>query len=73
MRTKAQIVQELLDEKKITAEDAVVLLMSNKEKEYVYVPQPYPVYPYVPWSSGPIYVGDGLGTNPFVTYSAIAN
>lgn len=44
MKTKAQIVQELLEKHQITAEDAVVLLMA--EKEYVYVPwyaDPFPL------------------------------
>jgi hypothetical protein len=49
MKTKAQIVQELLDSKKINAEEAVTLLMGT-EKEYVYLPQPYPVYPSYPVS-----------------------
>lgn len=47
MRTKAQIVQELLDEKKIATEDAVVLLMGN-EKEYVYIHPTYPAAPIFP-------------------------
>lgn len=47
MKTKAQIVQRLLDEKKIDAEEAVVLLMS--EKEFIPYPQPYPIYPVSPY------------------------
>ncbi len=50
--TKSKIVERLLEEKQITAEEAVTLLMG--EKEYVYVSQPYPVYgyvtPYVPYT-----------------------
>lgn len=52
MKTKAEIVQALLNEGKITAEDAVVLLMDSKEKEYVYVPV-YPSYPYVTFPYSP--------------------
>lgn len=44
---KAQIVQELLDEKKITAEDAVVLLMREETFPNIHY-VPYPVYPAVP-------------------------
>ena len=56
--TKASIVQRLLDEKLITAEEAVVLLQN--ETPIVNVPQPYtpytpPTFPINPW-------------NPFVTY-----
>lgn len=59
MKTKCEIVQALLDEKRITAEEAVVLLMG--EKEYIYINQPYPVIqpshplnPYAPfWYSDP--------------------
>lgn len=45
MKTKSEIVERLLNEKQITAEEAVVLLTG--EKEYVYhFPQPiYPSYP----------------------------
>lgn len=50
MKTKCEIVQKLLDEKKITAEDAVILLMG--EKEYVYIPHPYPASPW-PFYSEP--------------------
>lgn len=42
-KTRVQIIQELLDKKAITAEEAVTLL--TPEKEYVYVPQ-YPINPY---------------------------
>jgi hypothetical protein len=56
--TKASIVQRLLDEKHITAEEAVVLLQS--ETPIVNVPQPFPT-PVNPWT--PI-----NPWNPFVTY-----
>ena len=55
MKTKAQIVQELLAADKISAEDAVILLTGN-EKEYIFVPH-YP-YPY-PYPSYPIHTGTG--------------
>jgi hypothetical protein len=52
--TKAQIVQRLLEEKQINAEEAVILLMSDKE--YITLPshphqpqQPFNPYPYNPW------------------------
>jgi hypothetical protein len=70
MKTKTQIVQELLDEKKITADDAVILLMG--EPKYIPYAQPYPVYPYYPifpsWqyyptiSTGNISVASGSNT-----------
>jgi hypothetical protein len=56
--TKASIVQRLLDEKLITAEEAVVLLQN--ETPIVNVPQPFPA-PVNPWT--PI-----NPWNPFVTY-----
>lgn len=53
MKTKAQIVQQLLEDKKINAEEAVILLIG--EKEYIYLNQPvWPInpYPYLPnWQS----------------------
>jgi hypothetical protein len=48
MKTKAQIVQELLDEKKITAEDAVVLLMRDAHYIPYYAGRPYNPYPTYP-------------------------
>lgn len=49
MKTKAKIVQRLLEEKKIDAEEAVILLMEGeKERDTVYVPYPQPYYP-TPW------------------------
>ena len=63
MKTKAQIVQELLDEKKITAEDAVILLVENK-KEYIFYSPVYQTLPAnpIPWQ--PV-------INPFTNYSTI--
>lgn len=48
--TKAQIVQRLLEEKQINAEEAVILLMSDKE--YITLPShPHqPQQPYNPWT-----------------------
>jgi len=58
MKTKAEIVQRLLEEKKIDAEEAVVLLM-GEEKQIQYIPYPYnppyPVNPYPFWPQSPIY------------------
>jgi hypothetical protein len=56
--TKASIVQRLLDEKLITAEEAVVLLMSDAPVAPVNPMQPYYPSPYIP----------GNPWNPFVTY-----
>lgn len=57
MKTKAEIVQRLLGEGKIDAEEAVVLLMGEKtEIQFIpYVPHnPYPYYPIGPiWVGGP--------------------
>lgn len=50
MKTKAEIVQRLLEEKKIDAEEAVTLLM-GEEKTVQYIPYPYnpaPIYPLNP-------------------------
>lgn len=53
--TKANIVQRLLEEKHITAEEAVVLLQS--ETPLTNLPQPYTPYtPYTP-TTFPIYPG----------------
>lgn len=59
MKTKAEIVQALLNEGKITAEDAVVLLTNNgKEKEYIFIPTA-PAAPAWPWNPGtPIWYAD---------------
>jgi len=79
MKTKAQIVQELLNDGKITAEEAVTLLMGDsKEKEYIFIPQnpytyPYnPVNPYGPfWISAPTFFGD-FGSTEVTLRTAIA-
>ena len=52
MKTKAQIVQQLLEEKKITVEEAMTLLM-NDAPPIQYIPQPYPVFPPQPWQPWP--------------------
>lgn len=54
MKTKAQIIQRLLEEKKIDAEEAVILMMRDDTPHYVYIPQPYPVYPTAPQYWPPI-------------------
>lgn len=62
MPTKASIVQRLLDEKQITAEEAVILLQN--EPRITTIPQPYPYMspPMFPLSSSyPIYP-----TTPYV-------
>lgn len=52
MKTKAEIVQKLLEEKKIDAEEAVILLMGeNKGVQYI----PYPVYPQPFYPLNPYY------------------
>lgn len=54
MKTKAEIVQRLLEAKQIDAEEAVVLLIQDKEVQFVPYPynplpyNPYPVYPLTP-------------------------
>lgn len=51
MKTKAEIVQRLLEEKKIDAEEAVVLLMSEDKQlgiTFPVWPATQPVYPYNP-------------------------
>jgi hypothetical protein len=57
--TKASIVQRLLDEKQITAEEAVVLLLQNDTQ--VTSPLPYtipinPMQPYYPSYPGTPYI-----------------
>lgn len=58
MPTKASIVQRLLDEKQITAEEAVILLQNEPRittipQPHPYAPipcqQPYPFYPTTPY------------------------
>lgn len=73
MKTKAEIVQKLLEEKKIDAEEAVILLMGNDTQ--VIISQPYPVYPspipfypsYPSWPYSPITVSNA--TQPTFTCS----
>lgn len=64
MKTKAQIVQELLEKHQITAEDAVVLLMA--EREYIYIPSPYPSPSPIPYQPDWYRV-----TNDFPVFSAV--
>lgn len=65
MKTKTEIVQRLLDAKQIDAEEAVILLMQDKEIQFVpYYPQPYNPYPYYPIS--PIWVGSPA--SPTITF-----
>jgi hypothetical protein len=44
--TKASIVQRLLDQKHITAEEAVVLLQNESSQIPMYTPNPYTPNPY---------------------------
>lgn len=75
MKTKAQIVQELLEKDAITAEDAVVLLMADERVAPVYLTYPQP-YPFWPWHfgtpnyqmPGPFSVGCTVVT-PHMTYT----
>lgn len=54
--TREQIVERLLEEKKITAEEAVILLMS-KEKEFIVIPgQPILPVPMPSWIQPPFTV-----------------
>lgn len=57
MKTKIQIIQQLLDDRKINAEEALILMQT--EKEYVYIPNyTVPAYPLAPnWYTTS---GDGL-------------
>lgn len=51
MKTKAEIVKSLLEEKKIDIDEAMVLLMGD-EKTIQYIPYPYnptPFYPLNPY------------------------
>lgn len=56
MKTKAEVVQALLDERKITAEDAVILL-TPEPKQIEYIQQPVVNEPFIwrapiwPWES----------------------
>jgi len=77
MKTKAEIVQRLLEEKKVDAEEAVILLMSDKQKEYVYIPNPYPVYPIYPsYPAGPVWIPsqwETISNSPDVTFTTSSN
>lgn len=55
MKTKAEIVQRLLEAKQVDAEEAVILLMSDSQVTYIpYNPYPYPYYPINPvWPYAP--------------------
>lgn len=60
MKTKAEIVQRLLNEKQVDAEEAVILLMgSDKEVQFVPYypnPSPQPINPLTPlWPQYPYY------------------
>jgi hypothetical protein len=59
--TKASIVQRLLDEKLITAEEAVVLLTNDVPIAPINPMQPYYPNPYIP-------VSPWNPSNPFITY-----
>lgn len=59
--TKASIVQRLLDEKKITAEEAVILLQSETVTVPMYTPNPYYVSP--DWSTPPVWCEDNTTSN----------
>lgn len=57
-QTKSQIIQRLLEEKHITVEEAMTLMMDEKNVQYVpiTVPQtPYPNYPTYPNPWGPYF------------------
>lgn len=57
-QTKSQIIQRLLEEKHITVEEAMTLMMNEKDVQYVpiTVPQtPYPNYPTYPNPWGPYF------------------
>lgn len=56
MKTKAEIVQDLLDKRLLSAEDAVVLLTPT-EPQYI-ITQPAPVFQPWPWNQGPIYTNE---------------
>lgn len=52
--TKADIVQRLLDNDSITAEEAVVLLTTNNEIQQMPA-LPFTVFPWYDWKSNPIF------------------
>jgi hypothetical protein len=60
--TKASIVQRLLDEKKITAEEAVILLQSETVNIPMYTPNPYYTRP--DWTgTPPVWCEDNTTSN----------
>lgn len=68
MKTKAEIIQKLLDEKSITVQEAMLLM--ETQKEYISVPsaptlnpQPYP-QPGLPWVN-PIWFGTTTTSTTF--------
>jgi hypothetical protein len=72
MKTKAEIVQRLLDEKKIDAEEAVILLMEVKDVTLVpYYPQPYWPTPY--WSIFPQSPIVNYGNTASISFGITAN
>lgn len=66
MKTKAEIVQRLLDAKQIDAEEAVVLLIQDKEIQFI--PYPYNPLPFYPYPSNPIWIVDP-NSQPYYTNS----
>lgn len=56
MKTKAQIIQSLLEEKKIDVEEAMVLMMNDDRVVYVTLPvnPVYPQYPISPYPFNPV-------------------
>jgi hypothetical protein len=50
METKSQIIERLVQEKKITLDEALVLLGASPE--YIAQPYVYPSYPYPKWRFG---------------------
>jgi len=66
--TKASIVQKLLDNKSITAEEAVVLLKNDTVNIPMYTPNPYYVSP--DWTSPPpIYCSSNSWEYPDTKYT----
>lgn len=70
MKTKAEIVQRLLSEGKIDAGEAVVLLMGEKQTEYIAYPWPAFPYPITPINPYPIWVV-APNSQPFYTITTV--
>lgn len=70
MKTKAGIVQKLLEEKKIDAEEAVILLM-GEEKTIQFIPYPHSPIPFFP--QNPIYPAYPSWPYSPVVCSAVTN